>query len=1028
MSTNPLFFYGYRFCLVMSILLAISCENEPTADEAGFSQITEDPEVAEYLSQFAGRGDMADESGALTPEEALARFVHPEDLRIDLIASEPLIHQPVEINFDQRGRLWVVQYNQYPFPAGLKVTDVDWHLRMQFDTVPLPPPDGVEGADKITMLEDTDGDGRADRAVDVITGLNIVTGITWGRGQIWVLNPPYLLAYPDSNDDGIPDGKPRVHLRGFGLEDTHAVANSLCWGPDGWLYGAQGSTTTAKIISSVSQVNFQGQGIWRYHPETEIFELFAEGGGNTFHVEIDDKGRIYSGHNGVERGPYYKQGAYYPKNWGKHGPLTNPYAFGFLPHMTFEGEALRFTHAFVRYGGNDLPDIYQDALIAINPLHNFLQLSHFEPEGSTFKTIDQSRLLTTDDGWFRPVDIQAGPDGAIYLADWYDGRLSHISPIDDWHKSSGRIYALRNAQSEPAMSIDFGTLSVGQLIEHLAHANRWHRQQALRQLGDRGDKQAIETLRPLLLQQEDGQLALESLWGIHLCGGFDQDVSAVALQHADPFVRMWAVRLMGDQHILTPQQLEKLVVMAALEKHPEVRSQLACSAKRLPALMALPILQSMLHSEQDQDDPQNPLLIWWALEDKAESDRQAVLDIFSDRRLWQREVVQETILHRLIQRYVMAGGQQNLQSAARLFSMAPTAQLGRPLLLGLDEGLRGRALTGLSDDLLREVDILRKKLGVHSLDLALQKRQPEAIARALEVAADVNSDRLERTKVIRIFGDMDFPEAAPVLLDIVQSNTSSPAMRQAALRSLRRYDLPEIGAKVSEWYPDRLRSDPDVRQAALELLVSRVDWVAHLLTSIDVAKRISPEDLTLQLARRIPLLDDSDLNIRAQKIWPDLALVATEAKEDAIREYRKMIQAEPGEIAEGKLLFTAVCGSCHTLFGEGNDLGPDLTGYDRSDLNYLLQHTVDPNVEIREGYINFWIETKDGRNLAGTIADQSGGTITLRNFDGSELTLAESEITRMEAQKQSLMPERLLEVLSKKQLQDLFAYLMAGPS
>ena len=211
--------------------------------------------------------------------------------------------------------------------------------------MPDAPPTGARGADKITFFEDTDGDGKFEKSTDAITGLNIATSVILGRGKIWVLNPPYLLVYPDPDDDGIPNGDPEIHLKGFGLEDTHAVANSLTWGSDGWLYGAQGSTTTANITSQVSKnVRFEGQAIWRYHPDTGIFEIFSEGGGNTFDVEIDSKGRILSGDNGNDRGQYYKQGAYFVKNWGKHGPHTNPYTFGYLPNMELEGDRRRFMH------------------------------------------------------------------------------------------------------------------------------------------------------------------------------------------------------------------------------------------------------------------------------------------------------------------------------------------------------------------------------------------------------------------------------------------------------------------------------------------------------------------------------------------------------------------------------------------------------------------------------------------------------------------------------------------------------------
>src|SRR5690606_15549903 len=239
--------------------------------------------------------------------------------------------QPLEISFDAQGRLWVIHYNQYPYPEGVKITGLDNHLRVEFDKVPDAPPEGVKGADKITIFEDTDGDGTYDRAIESISGLNIATSASQGYGKIWVLNPPYLISFPDADGDGIPNGEPTVHLRGFGLQDTHAVANSLRWGPDGWLYGAQGSTTISSVSSKASpDTYFEGQAIWRYHPISGIFEIFAEGGGNTFNVEFDAQGRIFSGHNGYGRGPYYNQGAYYEKSWWKHGPLTNPYAFGFL--------------------------------------------------------------------------------------------------------------------------------------------------------------------------------------------------------------------------------------------------------------------------------------------------------------------------------------------------------------------------------------------------------------------------------------------------------------------------------------------------------------------------------------------------------------------------------------------------------------------------------------------------------------------------------------------------------------------------
>ncbi|MEZ6147970.1 MAG: hypothetical protein R3B91_21580 [Planctomycetaceae bacterium] len=387
-------------------------------------------EVERVLRTFPGRGEVGDDSDPTPAEEAVKLFEVADGLKIELVAAEPTVEQPLFLHFDDRGRLWVVQYRQYPFPEGLKVIRYDQHLRAVFDKVPQPPPHHVPGKDKITVFEDTDGDGKYDTHRDVITGLNITSAVATGHGGIWVLNPPYLLFYPDADRDDVPDADPVVHLSGFGIEDTHSVANSLRWGPDGWLYGANGSTTTGNVSSALTKnVRWEGQNIWRYHPDLRVFEIFAEGGGNTFSSEIDGKGRVFSGTNhGDTRGMYYPQGSYGEKNWGKHGPLTNPYAFGYFHHMRHEGDKDRFPQTFVIYEGGSLPSLFHGNVIAANALHNRVWASEMIQDTSTYRTIDRPPVVTTPDRWFRPVCVEVGPDGAVYIADWYDTRLTHVDP------------------------------------------------------------------------------------------------------------------------------------------------------------------------------------------------------------------------------------------------------------------------------------------------------------------------------------------------------------------------------------------------------------------------------------------------------------------------------------------------------------------------------------------------------------------------------------------------------------------------
>ena len=358
---------------------------------------------------------------------------------MELVASEPVIRQPIDLHFDDRGRLWVVQYLQYPFPAGLAVASYDQYLRARYTGVPAAPPNHVRGADKITVLEDTDGDGVFDSHKDVITGLNITTSVLTGRGGVWVMNPPYLLFYRDRTGDGLPDGDPEVRLQGFGLEDTHSLANSLTWGPDGWLYGVHGSTSTANVRG----ITFLGQAVWRYHPERDTFELFAEGGGNPWTLSFDSKGRAFSGDNGGNsRGFHWVQGGRYEKNWPKHGPFTRPHSYGHISNMDHEGYAARFAMTSVVYEDGKLPG-YEGQLISGMALTSRMQATRLVADGSTFRTVDTDAIVTTADRSFRPVDTVVGPDGAIYIADWCDIRMDHTDPRDTWDKSCGRIWRLR---------------------------------------------------------------------------------------------------------------------------------------------------------------------------------------------------------------------------------------------------------------------------------------------------------------------------------------------------------------------------------------------------------------------------------------------------------------------------------------------------------------------------------------------------------------------------------------------------------
>ena len=574
--------------------LAAGCSS-PAAQQSKPRPFT--PEVDEFVAIYLKTGgdkltNWVQGETASRPDEALRAFKTSGGLTMELVASEPVIRQPIDLHFDDRGRLWVVQYLQYPFPAGLAVSSYDQYLRARYTGVPPAPPNHVRGADKITVLEDTDGDGVFDSHKDVITGLNITTSVLTGRGGVWVMNPPYLLFYRDRTGDGLPDGDPEVRLQGFGLEDTHSLANSLTWGPDGWLYGVHGSTSTANVRG----ITFLGQAVWRYHPERDTFELFAEGGGNPWTLSFDSKGRAFSGDNGGNsRGFHWVQGGRYEKNWPKHGPFTRPHSYGHISNMDHEGYAARFAMTSVVYEDGKLPG-YEGQLISGMALTSRMQATRFVADGSTFRTVDTDAIVTTADRSFRPVDTVVGPDGAIYIADWCDIRMDHTDPRDTWDKSCGRIWRLRASGSRPIARFNLAARSSQELVELLGDKRKWYREQARRLLGERRDQSMVARLRRLA-RDERGQLALEALWTANLISGMDAEWARDLLAHPDASVRFWTVRLLNPTVSNLRLLHDTLIVLARSEADAEVRSELAYATARLEPAAALAVLQELIRRE-----------------------------------------------------------------------------------------------------------------------------------------------------------------------------------------------------------------------------------------------------------------------------------------------------------------------------------------------------------------------------------------------------------------------------------------------
>ncbi len=997
------------------------------------------PEVAEFMKNFAGRGVMSDGSQPTPAEECVTQFKLQDGFQIELVASEPALSQPLFLSWDSRGRMWCVQYRQYQFPAGLKILRYDQHLRAVFDKVPEPPPLGVSGKDVITVFEDTDGDGRYDTHQDVISGLNIATAVQVGHGGMWVLNPPYLLFYPDANRDDVPDSPPEVHLSGFGLQDTHSVANSLLWGPDGWLYGANGSTTVGSVSSAATKgVDFQGQCIWRYHPDSRLFEIYAEGGGNTFSLEIDAGGRVFSGTNGGgTRGFYYPQGSYSSKNWGKHGPLTNPFAFGYFEAMESKGNTSRFPQAFTIYEGGLYPQEFNGSILAPNAMQNVVWHSRRIPSGSTYRTEDAENLCESPDRWFRPVYAGVGPDGCMYMADWYDTRLSHVSPLDDWHKESGRVYRIFPNGTQPTYALgDLAAKPSLELIDLFSHPNKWVRQRAVLELGWRGDHSIVERVENMV----DEQQSLEALWTINLLNELTAPRVQRWLASSSPSIRRWVVRALGDKQQGDQKRGDAaLVTLARQEADVQVRGQLASTAKRLSAELGLAIVGELLAHSEDVNDPHLPLLIWWALEAHAD-DWPRVKELFNEPDLWQLPMVQQHIAGRLMQRYAASRGnasnsiahdtkdlsaEEAVQRCGELVELAPDKRSRHALLVGMTRAFEGRTMPALPDSLAARLDEYQRSLGSAGLVIGMRQGDTSAIAEALKLVVDGSQELALRASLLRGLGESQHPIAQQTILKIAAGSTGEPALQRTALVALRNFSDATIALEIASRMGSSISAEHELRDTACRTLATRRTWALTLLDEV-LQWRLRAADIPTDVAQQLRAYEDPQVAKIAERALGAEVTISSEEKLDQMKRLQTVLAEQLGDAQQGKAIFMKQCGTCHKIFGEGNSIGPPLDAYERGNLNFWLVAIVEPSAEIREGFQSYAALTTDGRLVSGMIAAQDTSAVTIRSADNQATTIVAEELQELRALKASLMPEDVLKDLTDQQLRDLFAYVMQG--
>lgn len=979
-----------------------------------------------------------------SPETVDAHLKTSDGLAATLFAAEPLVRQPILVKFDPRGRLWTIQYLQYPNPAGLTRKQVDRYSRTVYDRVPEPPPLGPRGDDRLSLVLDHDGDGRADEVRDAVQGLNLATGLEFGYGGWYVLQVPYLLFYADRNQDDVPDGDPRVLLSGFGMEDAQSLVNHLTWGPDGWLYGVTGSTSTNRV----RDIEFQ-QAVWRYHPRSEEFELFAEGGGNLFGMTFDAYGRMFFSSNSGQVAYHGLQGAYYEKSFAKHGALHNVHAYGWFREIDKKSPQMGPTTGGTIYLADAFPPRYRGAFMAGDFLGHTVSWWDISPLGTTYSMRRGGVMLDPLDRWSGPTDVCLAPDGSVYVSDFYDARTAHPDPDAPWDRSNGRIYRIHAATSnDHATRCNLPDLSSEELVDLLCHPNHWYRQRARVLLAERQDAGTWPRLRAMALRSDDVLLALQGVWALQASGGWNDAIALELMGHPSAEMRGWSVRFVGDRREASAEVAERLRQLARSETHAEVRQQLASTAGRLPGPQAIQILDALATSSPGDTEGRLSWLLWWSLERHAVAQRDELLSTWSDVAHWEHELTRDQLL-RLLRRYAAEGTAAAYDACARLADSAPTSRLP-DVLLAVDRGLAEQGATvaqpGEGSLFVGSAHRIDNRPASHRPREAVRgplaawiaerwRQQPTddivlslalrcGLAGAVEAArARIEDQRLPleaRVQACELLARLQ-PIACRELLPLLD-DTAPDALRAALVQAI---------APLGEQIPslaDRLLAeslavnDSAARRAARAAMLRRAPTALRLLEQVD-GKRLGAAEISLEDLRLVSLHEDPSIEAIVARHWGTVRAGTPEEKLATMRRYSNDVRAAAGDAIAGRVLFRQHCGTCHQLYGEGGRVGPDLTTANRTDREFLLASLVDPGSVIRAPYQGFQALTRDGRIFQGVIQEQDAAQVTLLDAKASPQRIAREDLESLEPMANSVMPEGLLEKLTPQELRDLFAYL-----
>lgn len=935
-------------------------------------------------------------AAGLAAAEAARAMTAPPGFSVKLLAAEPEVCQPIAMCFDDRGRLWVVECYAYPHK--------------------LP---AAEARDRILVFEDTDGDHVLDSRKVFAEGLNLASGIAVGFGGVWVGAAPELLFFPDADGDDVPDGLPQILLDGWGAHDTHETLNSFIWGPDGWLYGCHGVFTHSAVgkpgTPEADRVRINA-GIWRYHPVRHEFEVFSEGTSNPWGVDFNDLGHAFQTACVIPHLYHVIPGARYQRQAGQH---FNPYTFDDIKTIarhTHRGKELGGGHAHSGaciYLGDAWPEHHRGKLF-MNNIHGArLNEDRLTPSGSGYLGDGEPDFLFANDSWSQFISLQVGPDGQMVLIDWYDQTQCH-QQRDAVDRSNGRIFKVVY-ENAAAVSVHLGGKSDGELVALLGHGNDWFARHARRLLQERAAAGRLAADTPRLLEQKLAAAPttpdkLQVIWALHVTDQLDEPALVRLLDDPDPAVRGWAIQLGAERSNVSPALLERFASLAAADPSPVVRLALASALQRIAPAARWPIAAALVAHAEDAADHNLPLMNWYAIEPLVPLDTPRAVDLAMASKIptvskfiIRRAAFDESGYEPLVDRLASADTPtRKLMLAEIVAALAARGRMAAPPAWQ-------RAWEILSADPDDDVRRLARLVAVRFGD-------PRVVPQLRAVVADAKADAAARRDALSALVAAKDDGLSPMLQKVIVDQVIGNDVL-AALAAVPHDDTPAAVITAYQSLP------ADGRQAAIAVLVSRPAWTLALLDAIAV-ERVPRGDLSAFTVGQLAQSNDKQVLEKLQAVWGTVR--ATPADRHAeFAAWRTRLDPEAmkrADLSLGRLTFAKTCGGCHQLHGEGGRIGPDLTGSNRADLEYLLANLLDPSGIVGRDYQTTIIVTDGGRSIAGIVVQETPTSVTLQT-PTERITVSLDEIESRVLSPQSLMPENQLAQLSPEAARDLVAYL-----